>query len=269
MKGLTKAGKIGLLFIFILFLAIVLVFSFLTKEDEDKKVYMNLTYSADRIDLDGDFVTYVDLNEDYEEAGYHAYEGNQDVSDSVVVTYFEGDKQVYDIDTSKNGTYTIRYEALINDKAVTNSRVVIVSDNKRPDIKFEGAKEINSLDVYNYDIYEGTSVSDNSGAADLTCSSTLSALPGEYVIRCEAEDEAGNVRKRNRLVKVKPSIEFDYDDDLTITYPEGNYEYKYSLDGGSTWLAAERVTKLNDKGSIVAAVFENGEFLYSSTYYVK
>ena len=54
-----------------------------------------------------------------------------------------------------------------------------------------------------------------------------------------------------------------------ITYPEGDYEYKYSLDGGSTWLKAERVTKLNDKGSIVAAVFENGEFLYSSTYYVK
>ena len=269
MKGLTKAGKIGLLAIIILFFVIALIFFFLTREDEDETVYMNLTPSADRIDLDGDFVTYVDLNEDYKEAGYHAYEGNQDVSDSVVVTYFEGDKQVYDIDTSKNGTYTIKYEALINDKAVTNSRVVIVSDNKRPDIKFEGAKEINSLEVYTYDIYEGTSVSDNSGAADLTCSSTLSALPGEYIIRCRAEDEAGNVRKRNRLVKVVPSIEFDYDDGFVITYPEGDYEYKYSLDGGSTWLKAERVTKLNAKGSIVAAVFENGEFLYSSTYYVK
>ena len=94
MKGLTKAGKIGLLAIIILFFVIALIFFFLTREDEDETVYMNLTPSADRIDLDGDFVTYVDLNEDYEEAGYHAYEGNQDVSDSVVVTYFEGDKTI-------------------------------------------------------------------------------------------------------------------------------------------------------------------------------
>lgn len=266
---LTKAGKVGLVFVILVILLVVLFIFLIIKEPAKKVSYLNIKKDDNRIILDGDFVTYVNLNNDYAEPGYKAYEGNKDVTKSVAVTYFDEDGQVLNIDTSKDGSYTVRYEALMNGKIVSAQRVVIVSDNKKPDITFPKKTVINSLDVYNYDIYDGVIVKDNSGEVDYECKSNLKTLPGEYLVKCKASDKSGNKRMRNRIIKVEPAIVFDYKNSLKITYPEGDFEYKYSLDNGATWNEAQRVTILNNRGNIIAGVFKNGEFLYSSTYFVK
>lgn len=266
---LTKAGIVGLLFIVVIFLVIVFSIFLMTKESSQNINYLYLKKTDNRIILNGDFVTYVNLNDDYKEPGYKAYAGNKNITDSVVVTYYDQDGQVENIDTIRDNSYTVKYEALVSGNVVKAQRVVIVCDNKKPDIIIPKNIDINSLQAYNYNIYDGVSVKDNSGYADFECKSNLKALPGEYFIKCKAWDKSGNKRERNRVIKVSPAIVFDYEDDLKITYPDGDFEYKYSLDGGSTWKDADKVTILKDKGNIVAGVFQNNNFLYSSTYYVK
>lgn len=225
------------------------------------------------LNINGDFVTYVEVNDEYKEEGATAYIDGQNVSDEIVISYYQDDSQVSQIDTNISSTYTVRYELASGGKHKWVTRVVMVTDNKAPNLSVPDTVTITSDEVASYDVENGVVATDNTGDASFECENTLSVVPGNYVIKCTARDSRGNETKRNRLIKVISGIEFNYDKNLTIIYPtdkEKNYTYMYSLDNGKTWKeASSKETLENVSGNVIALVLENGNYKMSSTYYIK
>ena len=271
-----KARIVGIITIviigFIILFAINRTVRYVNKPEE---VVQNINVKNDgfTLNINGEFVTYAEVNGEYNEEGATAYVDGQNISDDIVVSYYQNNSQVSRIDTSISSTYIVRYEVASGGENKAVTRVVIVTDNKEPNLSVPDTVTITSDEVANYDVENGVIATDNAGETSFECENTLSMVPGDYVIKCTARDSRGNETTRNRLIKVVSGIEFNYDGKLTITYPtdkEKNYTYKYSLDNGKTWTDASVKEVLeNVSGNIIALVLEDGNYKMSSTYYIK
>lgn len=276
---LVKYGKariVGIITIVVICLIILFAINrTVSYINKPKEVPQNTKVQNDgfTLSINGDFLTYVDLNDEYSDKGAMAYIDGQNISDDIVVSYYQNDSQISHIDTSKPSTYTVRYEAASGGINKVVTRVVIVTDSKKPNLSVPDTVTITSDEVASYDVESGVVATDNSGIVSFECANTLSMIPGDYVIKCMARDSGGNETTRNRLIKVVSGIEFNYNGKLTITYPtakEKNYTYKYSLDNGKTWEdASVKETLENVSGNVIALVLEDGNYKMSSTYYIK
>ena len=275
MNGYTKAQFVGL--ITLIFIGLIILFignkvlSYLNRP-EAKEIVQNENVQSDgfTLTINGNFVTYVGINEEYEEEGAKAYFNGKDISSDVAISYYYDDKQISSIDTKKVGSYTVKYEVTNNQKLKEVTRVVIVADNNKPRLVVPDTVTITTDEVFNYDVSEGVLATDNSGSVSFRCDNTLTNKASNYIIKCVAKDERGNETRKNRLIKVVSGIEFEDGDDLTIKFPEGeNYTYKYSLDDGKTWNDASKEEVLNISGNVIALVLDDGVYKMSSTYYRK
>ena len=271
-----KARIVGIITIIVIGLIILFVINKTVRYvNEPKEVIQNTNVENDdfTLSVNGDFVTYIEVNGEYNEEGATALLDGQNISDDIVVSYYQNDSQVSRIDTSRSSTYTVRYEVASGGENKSVTRVVVVTDNKEPSLSVPDTVTITSDEVASYDVENGVIATDNAGDASFECENTLSMVPGDYVIKCTARDSRGNETTRNRLIKVVSGIEFNYDGKLTITYPtdkEKNYTYKYSLDNGKTWTDASVKEVLeNVSGNVIALVLEDGNYKMSSTYYIK
>lgn len=275
MNGYTKAQFVGL--ITLIFIGLIILFignkvlSYLNRP-EAKEIVQNENVQSDgfTLTINGNFVTYVGINEEYEEEGAKAYFNGKDISSDVAISYYYDDKQISSIDTKKVGSYTVKYEVTNNQKLKEVTRVVIIADNNKPRLVVPDTVTITTDEVFNYDVSEGVLATDNSGSVSFRCDNTLTNKASNYIIKCVAKDERGNETRKNRLIKVVSGIEFEDGDDLTIKFPEGeNYTYKYSLDDGKTWNDASKEEVLNISGNVIALVLDDGVYKMSSTYYRK
>ena len=275
MNGYTKAQFVGLITLIFIGLIILFignkVFNYLNRP-EAKEIVQNENVQSDgfTLTINGNFVTYVGINEEYEEEGAKAYFNGKDISSDVAISYYYDDKQISSIDTKKVGSYTVKYEVINNQKLKEVTRVVIVADNNKPRLVVPDTVTITTDEVFNYDVSEGVLATDNSGSVSFRCDNTLTNKASNYIIKCIAKDERGNETRKNRLIKVVSGIEFEDGDHLTIKFPEGeNYTYKYSLDDGKTWNDASKEEVLNVSGNVIALVLDDGVYKMSSTYYRK
>lgn len=271
-----KARIVGIITIVIIGLFILFAINRTVRYvNKPEEVVQNTNVKNDgfTLNINGEFLTYVEVNGEYNEEGATASLDGQNISDDIVVSYYQNDSQVSRIDTSRSSTYIVRYEVASGGENKSVTRVVVVTDNKEPSLSVPDTVTITSDEVASYDVENGVIATDNAGDASFKCENTLSMVPSDYVIKCTARDSRGNETTRNRLIKVVSGIEFNYDGKLTITYPtdkEKNYTYKYSLDNGKTWTDASVKEVLeNVSGNVIALVLEDGNYKLSSTYYIK
>lgn len=275
MNGYTRAQLVGLITLIAIGLIILFAGSKIVNymnRPEAKEVVQNENVKKDNFNLviNGDFVYYIGINEEYKEEGAKATIDGKNISDKIAISYYNGGNQVSSIDTSEVSSYIVKYEVSYQKKLKEVTRVVIVTDNQKPHLIVPDTVVITSDEVANYDTTDGVVATDNSGEVSFDCDNTLSTKVGNYVIVCTARDARGNVTTRNRLIKVTGGIEFKDDGNLVIEYPSGDgYSYKYSLDGGVTWRDASIKESLDVSGNVIALVLENGKYKMSSTYYKK
>lgn len=122
------------------------------------------------IELLGSNPLYVEINEEYIEPGYNAYNIDGSPSQNVEVTG--------QVNIDVIGEYIITYTVVDSGKVVTVTRTVIVSDTTPPVLTIPGNITISVNEVSSFDLMEGVSATDNSGEEPIiTVSGNLSIIP--------------------------------------------------------------------------------------------
>lgn len=261
MNRLSRGQIVALVTIAFLFTFATLVFDKTIEYNNEKIEYVTYDKTKNNILLNGDYLEYVNLGEEYKEKGLNTKE------DYIPIYYLNGN-EVSEIDTSNFGSYQVKY--YLKDNKTINKTVIII-DTQAPSISIPDKQTINSAEAASFDLNEGVTATDNSGNVQITFNNTLSTIPGDYIITYEATDNSGNKTIRKRLIKVEKGIEFDYhNNELTITYPlnnKNNYTYKYSLDGGTTFLQTQRHTTVTPTtNNVIAAVYKDNEYVMSNSF---
>ena len=265
-KGYTTIHLI-MMIVLVFIIVFIFIFAFKFSKNKDSKEEFELVEKSSGIIINGDYLTYVNIGDRYTDAGASIY--NKDgriISNKMITTYYDGDEQVFSIDTRYVNNYVVKYQA----NGMTATRVVVICDRKAPKFEQMKTKILTDLEAATYDVSEGVVATDNSGKVDVNCENSLAILPGNYSIVCRASDPYGNVSTMKRLIKVKKGIEFNYDGNLRIKFPSGSgYVYKYSLDGGNSFVncANEEMISVNG-GSVIAAIYLDNELIMSNTYLI-
>ena len=210
-----KAKFVGLITVIIIGLIILFVISrIFSYVNRLKEIVQNTDVKEDsfNLNINGDYLTYVRVNEKYNEEGAIAYFDKQNISDDIIVSYYKDNSQVSSVDTSIVGTFTVKYEITNNGEYKDKTRVVVVTDDIAPNLSVPDTVTITSDEAASYDVESGVVVSDNTGEASFSCDNTLSSVPDDYIVTCIARDKNGNETVRKRLIKVVSGIEFEYDE---------------------------------------------------------
>lgn len=188
---------------YIIVIILILFFAFFTsflKKDSDELLsVLNSDYG---IFIYGDYITYLDVGDVYEEEGAMAIdEDGNNLSSKIITTYYTGNRQVFEIDSSYVQDYTVKYVASSDDKVYEAERVVIVRDIKPPKIKEIDALTINLNDVYSFDPTSRIVASDASGIDKILCDDVKKEI-SEQVIKCDVLDRYDNKNSIKFLVKI-------------------------------------------------------------------
>ena len=152
-----------------------------------------------KIVLGGETIETLALNNKYNDPGYKGIVGNTDESKKVVV--------VSDVDTTKIGTYTIKY-ILKNNKGkneVYKTRKVIVIDSESPTIQLLGDPIIKLYvnSKYAEPGYIATDNYDGDISNHVLIDNTLDlAKAGTYIISYSVKDTSGNIAAAYRTIIV-------------------------------------------------------------------
>lgn len=207
MSSYSKAKIVGFLTItLILFVLIFITFKIVsTNKAKQKEKASYLTYHKENIktNINGNFLEYIPLNTEYQEESITAFYKDEDISDKTIISYFTNNEQVSYIDSSKIGTYLVKYTILANNKTKEVYKTVIVIDNKNPTIDFPKKTTISINEAKNYDLKKDVIVKDNSGKVKLKYVGNLDAKEGKYIITYEAIDSSNNKQIKKRIIRVK------------------------------------------------------------------
>lgn len=157
--------------------------------------------------LNGSYLTYVELNETYNELWANAYshDGN-DLSSLITSEILKNNIQQAFIDTTQIGTYT-RYYIIVdpnNGYRNTAIRTIIIRDTTPPELSFEETTTIPLSSAANFDYFEGVTASDNSNTnVDVRYNGHVENKVGDYVITYTAIDSYNNKATKKRIIKVK------------------------------------------------------------------
>ncbi len=263
---MKKSFKAVILFLILVFVFVALFIVFKSLRKEDAKENFQIVEKSSGIIINGDYVTYVNIGDEYNEAGAIFYDENGNaISGKIEISYYDGNEQVFNIDTRYVNDYVVKYEF----NGMMAKRVVIISDRISPKFEELKTKTITSLEAATYDVNDGVLAMDNSSKTTVKCDNSIGTLPGNYLVICKATDPYGNVEVNKRLIKVIEGITFNYKNGLEIKFPKGSkYIYKYSLDGGNTFINCTNSELIHAEGSVIAAVYSNDELVMSNTYYI-
>jgi len=158
--------------------------------------YLNLVNDI-KLSLNGDETISLNLGDEYIESGYSASFKDIDLTNEV--------KTYTNLDITKVGTYEITYVVNYNDKEASLRRNIMVVDNVSPEIKLKGKENVT---LYLNSTYKdsGATASDNYDGNLTKSIETTGKVntkeEGEYIITYTVKDNAGNVAKKERIVKV-------------------------------------------------------------------
>ena len=160
---------------------------------------------APTIILNGNTVTYVNINESYIEPGYTALSSdNTDITNYITTAIKFNNESVATINTTAFGVYYIDYT--VNDNnghSATITRTVIINDKKPPTLIIPSNTTITEL-TKTFNLTEGASCQDNSEQCTITTTGTLNlGKPGKYIITYTASDSSGNTYSKKRVITIK------------------------------------------------------------------
>lgn len=150
----------------------------------------------------------IDVYSEYHDSGYTAQ--------SLVKDYHEEVKIKGDVDTSKLGTYKVKYQIKFLFLTLTKTKVVTVSDTKKPDITLKGEKKVYVCPGQTYE-EEGYTVTDN---YDQDLNNKVERIVKKDQIIYKVQDTSGNTTSITRDIiyedKDKPTIELKGSNPMTI-----------------------------------------------------
>lgn len=159
--------------------------------------------NAPVIRLNGNYVEYVEINTEYVEKGGTAYSNTGSPLTLNPPQIKLNDNEGGEIDTSKLGTYKLIYSVTDKGLTTTNIRTVVVRDTILPVIYFPENNIVKASEISGFDVEEGVYAIDNSkGDITVTHESSLSNIPGKYVILYTAKDPSGNTTNAKRVITV-------------------------------------------------------------------
>ncbi len=169
------------------------------------------------IRLNGSYIEYVEINDVYEEKGATAYskDGKELTVSSPQIKL--NDKEVGKIDTSVSNTYKLIYTVTDNEITTTSIRTVVVRDTIAPVISIPDESTITIAQVNGYDVNRGVYAVDNSNEKiTVKSESTLSNIPGKYIILYTASDSSGNKSTAKRIISVVDYISLQIKNNGTL-----------------------------------------------------
>lgn len=159
--------------------------------------------NAPVIRLNGNYVEYVEINTEYVEKGGTAYSNTGSPLTLNPPQIKLNDNEGGEIDTSKLGTYKLIYSVTDKGLTTTNIRTVVVRDTISPVIYFPENNIVKASKISGFDVEERVYAIDNSkGDITVTHESSLSNIPGKYVILYTAKDSSGNTTNAKRVITV-------------------------------------------------------------------
>ncbi|MBR3362861.1 MAG: DUF5011 domain-containing protein [Bacilli bacterium] len=207
MSNYTTAKVVGFItIIVILFVLIFITFKLVNiNKAKQKELDSYLVYNKEVIDasINGDFLEYIELNDIYEEDGVFAFYKDEDISHNVITSYFSKGEQVSYIDTSRPGSYLVKYTIVGGKKTRIIYKTVMVIDSKKPVIVFPRKTVISLDEVKTFDLKKDVTVKDNSEKVKFSYDNTLESKPGKYVITYTAIDGSNNKQVKKRIIEVK------------------------------------------------------------------
>ena len=159
--------------------------------------------NAPVIRLNGNYVEYVEINTEYVEKGGTAYSNTGSPLTLNPPQIKLNDNEGGEIDTSKLGTYKLIYSVTDKGLTTTNIRTVVVRDTISPIIYFPENNIVKASEISGFDVEEGVYAIDNSNEnITVTHESSLSNIPGKYVILYTAKDSSRNTTNAKRVITV-------------------------------------------------------------------
>ena len=154
--------------------------------------------------LNGDYIEYVEVNEIYKEKGAQAKSSTGEILNNISILKKYQNREISEIQTTSLNTYDIIYSTTDNGKTTTATRTVIVRDTIPPIITLPVETNLTTKQVAGYNLMDGVIINDNYDEnVTTTIDSSLSNLPGKYVITYEAIDHSGNKTTERRIINVK------------------------------------------------------------------
>ena len=187
----------------------------ITRKNKDYKYDVEVIFSNEKVEVDhdapilflnGDYVTYVEINDS---EGYKDLGATSDISNlSYTTNYYKvtnnSESSVTSISINNLSKYRVEYCGSNDGKESCISRYVIVRDTVPPVITVPITQTISATEVASYNLKSGVSVTDNSGKSITpTITGKLETKPGKYVITYTATDASGNKKTKKRTIIVE------------------------------------------------------------------
>ena len=269
----------------------------ITKTNDKFEITLNLidlievTESIDNnspiIVLNGNYVEYInvnsneiEINSNLIENGAKAYSSTGEELIDITTQIKIGETEKTSIKTNTLDTYEITYTVTDNGVTTSATRTVIIRDNEAPQITFPTETTLIANQVNGYDLRQSVIVSDNYdnelnayNESKVKINSSLSNIPGKYVVTYTVTDGSGNTTIERRVIIVENTptyiIKGKTTPSSTDTPTMENPVTYYGLGRDNYIDVIETHGKnLFDEqtilGSIEGATYENGHYVFSA-----
>lgn len=183
------------------------------KKDEGRYIYdvdeesgtetSDNNISKPTIILLGEPIVNVEINNGYIEPGVVAKNIDGSTNDNVNIVIKKDGEIVASIESTVIAHYEITYSVTDNGVVSNAIRNVYIKDTTPPDLEIPSDTTISVNAVSGYDLMAGVTASDNSGLEpNITVSSNLSAIKGDYTVTYKALDMSGNQTVKVRKITV-------------------------------------------------------------------
>ena len=199
----------------------------ITKTNDKFEITLNLidlievTESIDNnspiIVLNGNYVEYINVNSNETEInsnlienGAKAYSSTGEELTDITTQIKINEEEKASIKTNTLDTYEITYTVTDNGITTSATRTVIIRDTEAPQIALQKETTISANQVNGYDLREGLIITDNYdnelnayNESKVKINSSLSNIPGKYVVTYTVTDGSGNTTTERRVIIVE------------------------------------------------------------------
>lgn len=190
----------------------------------------NIDNNSPILVLNGNYIEYVEVNDTYVEKGASAKSSTGETITNISKQIKLNNVEKSSIDTSQLLTYNIIYSVTDSNGLTTSAtRTVIVRDTTAPSITFPTETTLYVNDVETFDVMNGVIATDNyTQNPVITVNSSLSKIPGKYIITYITKDTSNNETTERRVITVTDNFEslytrIDYIESTGTQYIDSKY----------------------------------------------